>query len=488
MKISLRLLSLLSAALLIAGVIFACGSASDEKTNTPGANNAAAAAETTSEGNTKRIYSSEIEAVDYGGYEFHMATNGLNIEYHSALDFEEMTGDALDDAIYERNRRVEDKFNIKMSCVNDSAASKLKNSVISGSNDYDFVYVLCEEVMDLVAGGYLMPINDLGCIDMTKPYWDIGAQETLKITGKMYHGYLDIGFDHYESMATLFFSGELIRDFNLDDPFQLYKDKDWTMDKMFSMMTAVAADLNGDGKFTVKDDRLGFVGREFEYLPMLYSSNEPLVDIINENDEYSMRFNIDSERLISIGTLIDKMLNDKTISALARDDATRSMFKEGRALFYSRLMGDFRNLRDQEDDYGVISYPTFDYAKDRQYVYVQNPFAVIVPISTEDIDRTGIIIESLAADTYDHVLDIYFEKAVIGKGTRDENSADMMRDMITRRAYDISYAYGLRGTSVNAYTNAVKASSYTSIGARFISAFEKKAEKNLEKILEGFDY
>ena len=150
----------------------------------------------------------------------------------------------------------------------------------------------------------------------------------------MYHGYLDIGFDHYESMATIFFSGDLIQDFSLEDPFQLYKDKDWTMDKMYSMMTAVAADLNGDGNFKVKDDRLGFVGREFEYLPMLYSSNEPLVDIINENGEYSMKLNIDSERLISIVTLINKMLNDKTISALARDYATRSMFKEGRALFY----------------------------------------------------------------------------------------------------------------------------------------------------------
>jgi hypothetical protein len=63
----------------------------------------------------------------------------------------------------------------------------------------------------------------------------------------------------------------------------------------------------------------------------------------------------------------------------------------------------------------------------------------------------------------------------------------MMLDMITRRAYDISYAYGLKGTSISAYNSALKNDSYTSVGARYISSFEKKAEKNLEKILEGFD-
>ena len=81
MKISLRLISLISAALLFAGVLFACGKSAGEN-ETPGITTSADG-ETAETVETERLYSSEIEAVDYGGYEFHMATNGLNIEYHS---------------------------------------------------------------------------------------------------------------------------------------------------------------------------------------------------------------------------------------------------------------------------------------------------------------------------------------------------------------------------------------------------------------------
>ena len=433
-------------------------------------------------------YSDAIAAIDYVGYEFHMATNGLSDEYFSALDFEEITGEGLNDAIYERNRRVEHKFNIKLSCINESAADKLKSSVVSGTNEVDFVYVLCEEVMPLIAGGYLLPITDLGSINMSNPYWDKGAQETLMIEGKMYHGYLDISFDHYESIAALFYSGALITDFSLEDPYELYRNKQWTMDKMLEMMRAVSADLNNDGKHTVKDDRLGFVGREFQYLPMLYSSDVSLVDLIKENGTYKFKFNLIDERLVTVGTKINEMLNDNTLSVLARDDATRIMFKEGRALFYSRLLGDFRNLRDKEDDYGIISYPPYDYTSDKQYVYVQNPFTVVVPVNTKDIDRTGTIIESLAADTYDNVLEVYFERTVIGKGARDQNSAAMLRDMKDRRVYDLSYCFGLTGSAVSAYNTALKSGTYASMADRTGKSFDKIAENNIKKVLEGFDY
>mgnify|MGYP002513492950 CR=1 FL=1 len=48
--------------------------------------------------------------------------------------------------------------------------------------------------------------------DLTKPYWDKGAQETLMLNDLLWYGYCDLGFDFYEGMAMLFYNGFLLED------------------------------------------------------------------------------------------------------------------------------------------------------------------------------------------------------------------------------------------------------------------------------------
>ena len=47
---------------------------------------------------------------------------------------------------------------------------------------------------------------------------------------------------------------------------------------MYGMITQVARDVDGDGKMTANsEDIFGWSGREFEYLPSLYSSGVSLI-------------------------------------------------------------------------------------------------------------------------------------------------------------------------------------------------------------------
>ena len=54
------------------------------------------------------------------------------------------------------------------------------------------------------------------------------------------------------------------------------------------------------------------------------------------------------------------MALSKAYHIVGRNDETRNLFKAGGCLFYSRLLGDFRNLRDKEDDYGIICFPALE--------------------------------------------------------------------------------------------------------------------------------
>ena len=107
---------------------------------------------------------------------------------------------------------------------------------------------------------------------------------------------------------------------------------------------------------------------------------------------------------------------------------------------------------------------------------MQNPFAIMIPSDCPDTERLGTLIEAMAAYTYDNILDVYINRAVIGKGARDEESALLLRKFITLRAFDLCYAFDTFGP-VDAYGMGVKSGNYASAQQRQNKVFQKTIAK-----------
>ena len=427
----------------------------------------------------KSHYYENLPAVDYEGWTFNIANDGISTEYYSGFTVEELTGDVFSDDLYNRQIAVQDKYNIVIQEDNSGAANGIKACVTAGSGDVAFGYVLTGSCMGLISGNYVLPISDLPSIDLTKPYWDQGSQKMLTFFDKLYYGYPDIGWDHYESMAVLFYNGYLLTNNAVTtSPYDLYKEGKWTLDAMYDMMNVVASDADGDGKMTSGKDIFGWSGREFEYLPSLYSSNLRLIHY--DSDEEAFVMNISDEPIIAVGDKLNRIINDKQLSIIGRNDDTRNMFKDGKCLFYSRLLGDFRNLRDKEDDYGIICYPALE-ENTEGMVYCQQPYTIMVPSDCTDTERIGTLLEALAAYTYDNILDDYINKTVIGKGARDEQSAQLLREFIKIRAFDLCYAIA-DYTPIEAYGTGVKTGNYASAEKRSSKVFIKNTTKIVEAL------
>ena len=422
----------------------------------------------------KSDYFNGLEARDFDGWTLNLANDGLNPEYFSRFIVDELTGDEFNDGLFNRQIAVQDKYNVSIAETYSGSVNSIKNCVTAGSGDVGFGQVLAYNCMQLILQKYVLAFTDLPVIDMTRPYWDQGAQKDLTFFGKMYYGYCDIGFDLYEGLAVMFYNGYLLTDNGIaDSPFDLYMEGKWTLDAMYGMMTSVARDLNGDGQMNVRNDLFGWSGREFEYLPSLYSSGLRLISYDEAAETYTM--DITQEGVMAVGDKLNKIINDTNLSVIGRNDETRNLFKAGGCLFYSRLLGDFRLLRDKEDDYGIICYPSLE-ENTVQEVYVQNPFAIMVPSDCPDTERLGTLIEALAAYTYDNILDVYINRAVIGKGARDEESALLLRKVITLRAFDLCYAFDTFAP-VEAYGLGVKNGNYASAQQRQEKVFNKTVAK-----------
>ncbi|MBR5679991.1 MAG: hypothetical protein IKX19_04995, partial [Clostridia bacterium] len=239
--------SLFLAALLLFCTFASCAGddAGSVAENPPAApNDPVGSAEAAEEGDENTTdYFGRLEAKDYGGWTLNIANDELHPDWFIGFTAEELTGDEFNDSLYNRSIAVQDKFNVVVSEHHEGSVNGIKNCVMAGSGDVGFGYVIAASCMEMITGKYVKAMSDMPCIDMTRPYWDQGAKKTLTFFGKMYYGYCDISWDHYESMAVLFYNGDLLTVNGIQDtPYTLTLEGKWTIDKMREMCELVKKD------------------------------------------------------------------------------------------------------------------------------------------------------------------------------------------------------------------------------------------------------
>ncbi len=438
-----------------------------------------------------------VEKPDLGGMSIDIIQPPASTTWYDALDVEEITGDQLNDAIYNRNRYMEQQLNLTMNVSKETTpATKMTSTTLAGTGDYDLCLDLIQQYGGgLLSKGLIRSYNTIDTIDLSKPWWCEASLDTLTINGHYFFGILDFSVDFYESLAVLYYNGELLTEYQLEDPYVLFQNQEWTIDKMSEMIDVVSNDTNGDGKFKLDEDVFGLAGRPYEFQPYFYTSGEEFTSW----NEAEQRFvlNMNNERFIAIAETLGKFY-DQSRSGIDYKDLAggRTAFSNGNVLFYSYLLGDYVNLRENEDDYGIIGFPQYDYANEKSLHFIQNPNALYLPVvvgddngdGKPDYNEIGLFLQAVGAYTHDVTLDIYVSAAVIGKGTRDENSAKMVRHIMENRGYDIGQAYNF-ADSVNAgiYKAITKNESLISTYQSLNSKFEKLSENMVNDMAEAIE-
>ena len=246
---------------------------------------------------------------------------------------------------------------------------------------------------------------------------------------------------------------------------------------MYTMTEKVTSDTNGDGVMEEGVDIYGLVGRILRYQPQLAASG---VNFFDYSPEEGFTLDFTDEAVVAVGEWTRKLCIDSPYAHMGTDAVALETFKSGFALFNSYYLGNFRLFRDQEDDYGLIQWPTLEEGDDG-LIYVRNPFAQVVAADVGDdvINNLGTIIEAMGAYSQDYIIDNYIKRAVIGKGARDPQSAEVIVDMMDRLFYDNTYALGIN-IVVDAWERAVTKSSYASFEQKVSKTFYNAVETALE--------
>lgn len=101
-------------------------------------------------------------------------------------------------------------------------------------------------------------MNSVPGIDLTKSWWDQKANDSLSVNDVLFFTTGEITVSDNNAAFVIMFNKELLAAYELEDPYRLVYDGNWTLDKFAQLCKTVTEDLNQDGVMD-ENDRFGLL-------------------------------------------------------------------------------------------------------------------------------------------------------------------------------------------------------------------------------------
>lgn len=444
--------------------------------------------ESTSAEETEEL-SDDLPEKDFGGYDFTMFIRNDD-GFIRNMYVEEADSDIMNDAIFERNSRVAERFNVNFSLkrANDTSGGHVKTVIMANEDVYDIIVIHARKVSMLAHNGLLLDWNtELPYVDLDKPWWNQDCRNSLSIANKLYTCVGDISYLDLGAADAMLFNRKLFDDYGISDAdiYDTVKKGNWTFDRFAEIARNSYLDLNSDGIMDIDNDQYGYVTYEWiGPIEVLYTGSQRICTK-DENDELVLSLN--TERTVNIFNKFFALTDSDAGLICSVDEYEKSfkVFSDNRAVFTDMNIKDIEKLRNMSADFGIIPWPKFDETETKYYSNVDAGCNLIgVPITAGDPERTSIILEALCADGSKNVIPKYYETVLQTKYTRDDDSVQMLDYIRDGRVFDPGYFYS--NEDFNNPINSVGNQLIAANGHNF-ATFYAKNEAAAKKLIEGIN-
>lgn len=433
----------------------------------------------------------DLPVQDYDGYTFSAVHWKISDDWKSRLvnDFyvDELNGDALNDAVYNRNALIAETYNIQYHLEYADVNPMIKKMVQSGDDTYDIAYQVLTQSTAMVTDGLLYNLYDVPHLALDMPWWDQNSVEALSVGRTLRMASAAISVEDKNATSAILFNKDIARDHGVEDLYAIVTEGVWTMDRMKVVYENVTTDLDGDGKMTL-EDLWGFLSKRDAGYCVYFGAGGTFITKNEDgtlSDSFKQGFNIEVlqkvQDMMSDETAIYDQHRGSQDAKPVDDTPFRELFLNGHGLFFWSRFDDVLALRDMDAPFGILPIPKYDEAQERYASLVSRHTTALlgIPISVQDIERTGILIEALSAESLYTVTPAYYETTLKGKATRDSDSDAMVDLIFANRIYDLGDIYDIGEWPGNVLTNLITTkkknvvSSYESYQKKIATAIEK---------------
>ncbi|MBQ8509846.1 MAG: extracellular solute-binding protein [Clostridia bacterium] len=431
-----RHISLCLLAAMLTGILASCGDAA-----TPSDTTASGENDTTTAVETALV--DTLPTVDYGGVDFNIL---LPLE-HTYEYAEEQTGEIVDDAEYNRDRAVEEKYNVKINYIAEAGAwaakdtfnGLIKQSVMAGDGAYDLVDGMIAVTMTVAPEGLFLNYLDLDGINLDDPWWAADMDENLSVSGKLF-GICGSGLlSMYKSSYIMYYNEKLVEEYKLESPMQLVLDGSWTVDKFLALTKDMTIDLNSDGKFDTSD-QFGYI---FKDTPQRGFQTALGLNPLSKDKDGKLVFSGLTEKFSNAADKLVGILSDRNETyMLSENYELTPMFINNQALFYNETILTVENLRDMESDFGMIPQPKLDEEQESYHVQMGTGSGMyFIPKTANNPEMTLNVLNAYNCISMTDVVPAYYEFALKEKFTRSEDNKAVIDIINSSIMMDVTFAF-----------------------------------------------
>ncbi len=395
----------------------------------------------------------DFQGKNFNDYEF----NVINLDYqwgsYISLDFAEDSSEMLDSEVWKRNRYIEGQLGFKLNEIilergyewqtgQEAICDAIYQQVMADGDEYDAGFLPVSFKPDLVTDSYLMNLADIPEMHVYDDYWDSSINEALTINGKLYTAGGPLNMMTTHTSWILVFNQNMMTDLGLDYPYQLVRDKKWTLDKLYEYTTA-GANLNGDDTFTYTEGAnaiYGIAAHTSVPAKMLFSAD---VDMYTRDSEGNFEFTYGGEKVYDA---LQKIMDATNIvNGNGTFENYNTNFSIGRCMLLGCELKDVQWFREVEEfSFGILPYPLYD-EKQEDYRTSMGETSVflVIPSTQDDPARAGLILDALTYESKESVLPVFYDVTLSQKNLRDEESLEMLEIIWESREINVLSFYGV---------------------------------------------
>lgn len=368
-------------------------------------------------------YIQDEEAVDLGGYEFHIVDFNSNIwgpdEIKSPQD--QLIVDIIED--------VENKFNCTITFEEvspDKIYDTANPSLMAGDKFADLVGTTMWAFGTLLSSNHVADVSNVESLDLSLDCFNHNLSD-MATFGDSVYGFGAAFGSHLTNHWVIFYNARIWDELGLPDPYDLARNNEWTWDKLVEYAKKALLDNDGNGIVDSESDRWGMVAPSGDLMRGMYISMGGT--FYESNSEGKMRLScLDSASADKMTFCYNFFQKDKVLY-MNENEGYKELFAAGKALFLAYGNGTFDELKEMEDDFGVLPMPKWDASQESFLNPIDHNAKIYCMTDTNrNTYEAGVIITALAKryQAYDDLKleemeDIYW---------RFDEDAEMVRNYV----------------------------------------------------------
>ncbi len=446
----LKIMSLLLVVLMLLPLALACKKVDEGEENEE---------TTTASGEVGETYRDDLPELDFDGEVITFVSRDSDNKWNEITVSAEDTTDIINEAVYYREKTVEDRLNVEIENVlipetevenHYLVMEAVTQDILTGSGEYDIGASNSTQFYEKTGENLSYDLYQVPYINTAKEYYSQLQKEKSEVNGALYAVTGDASMTLIKHSLVTFFNKKLVADNKVPDLYETVKAGDWTFDYQKTLASTV---WESNDDVADENDVYGFVTDAREGVDAYLAGWE--IRLVERDVDGKFKVNVDVAKMQTALQRINEAFyqttgifatNFKKHTEWHPYEKKEEMFANNQAMFATLKLKACMDqyLRSMEGgEYGIIPIPKYDNNQKGYYTQVEDLYSVYFILSSVPEDRLDAVAATLECffSESDEVRYNLFEVALKVKYQSDSLTGQMLDIIIDNVNIDSGWIY-----------------------------------------------